>query len=542
MKAIVHIGTEKTGTSSIQKYLYKNRRRLRGEGFHVLTSAGKGNNRALAAYCRSDSRPDDYFRDRGITTAEGRKAFRRELMKKLRKEINGLPSSIHTVLISSEHFHSRFRTDTEMNKFKKLLDEFFSEIKIICYIREQVATAESWYSTTLKAGGVDPLVEFMQSCRPLNYYYNYDDCLGAWEAIYGFDAMDVGIFSRERFVNGDLLGDFTQRLDPGLMGKLNTRVRVQNESLASEGQALARALNIAYPSTSTPPEIDRVVTRCKKMINRRLKGKGQSLDQESRMAIFDRFRESNERVRQRYFPDIDALFSPPQPNEPQPVFQGREFKSVLASVERQLRWLGGRLTALDRVEFSSALGTSVGDVVRGEATKTHRLQGKYLQLNDKDIQVLNICAERLQKQSDLSYKLTSMVAQVNPDDPEVQDRLKRYIRTNAKADTGNFMLLYRDTQDPVEEEALNTYRQDVANWMGNLRSPSGMPLCGVYRYTKFSPDGSVQEGEPPINAFSVITATSIDEARQIAAECPNRNVGGTIEVMEIFPFLAPPDE
>lgn len=543
LKAIVHIGTEKTGTSSIQKYLYKNRRRLRRAGFHVLTSAGKGNNRALAAYCRSDQSPDDYFRDRGINTVEERKQFRRELMRRMRREISGLPASVHTVIISSEHFHSRFRTDVEMNKFRKVLDEFFTGIKIVCYIREQVATGESWYSTTLKAGGTDPLVDFMQRCRPSNYYYNYDECLAAWEEIYGFDALDLSIFSREHFVNGDLLDDFTAKLDPALVGSLNKRIRLENESLNPAGQALSRALNIAYPVlNSTSPEIDRVILDCKKMINRRFRGKGQQLDDATRMTIFDSFRESNERVRARYFPDVEQLFAPPRPGEKPPPFPDREFRRVLKRIEKRLWRLGDKLSGVDLVEFYSALATSVGDVIHRRATKATRLQSRYVQFNDNDVHVLTICAQRLARHTDLALKLIRLVAQIDPDYPNVQNLLAKYSAASGDSDNEDFMLLYRGGSEPDDPELLRAHREQMAGWMRDLRAPSGMPLCGVGRFSTLAPDADPIDATPPMEALSVIRARSFEAALDIAAQCPHRATGGTVEVMSIFPFLARPDE
>ena len=82
LKAIVHIGTEKTGTTSIQRYLYLNRKKLKNSGFHFIQSAGNTNNRAIPAYCISDDRNDDFFRVEGIATPQEREDFRRIFIKK----------------------------------------------------------------------------------------------------------------------------------------------------------------------------------------------------------------------------------------------------------------------------------------------------------------------------------------------------------------------------------------------------------------------------------------------------------------------------
>ena len=105
MKVIVHIGTEKTGTTSIQALLDRNREALSKHGFHVLRCAGKLNHRALPSFCARASRADDYLRNNAIDSDEKRESFRENLKQTFEAEISGLDSNIHTVLISSEHFH-----------------------------------------------------------------------------------------------------------------------------------------------------------------------------------------------------------------------------------------------------------------------------------------------------------------------------------------------------------------------------------------------------------------------------------------------------
>jgi hypothetical protein len=386
-------------------------------------------------------------------------------------------------------------------------------------------------------------VDFMQRCRPSNYYYNYEQCLAAWEKLYGFDALDLSIFSREHFVNGDLLDDFTAKLDPALVGTLNKRIRVENESLNAAGQALSRALNIAYPAlTSNSPEVGRVVFGCKKMINQRLKGKGQELDEATRMSIFESFRESNERVRARYFPDVEQLFAPPKPRENHSAFPDKELRSVLKQIEKRLWRLGDKLTGLDLVEFHSALATSVGDVIRGQATKGTRLQSRYVQFNDNDVHVLTICAQRLERHTDLALKLIRLVAQIDPDYPNVQKLLEKYATAADDSQHEDFILLYRGGQEPGDEEGLRAHREQMAGWMRELHTPSGMPLCGVGRFSTLAPGADATDATPPSEALSVIRARSFEAAVDIAARCPHRATGGTVEVMSIFPFLAPPDE
>ena len=49
-RAILHIGTEKTGTTSIQKFLFQNRRKLLSSGTLFPESAGYISNQRLVVY------------------------------------------------------------------------------------------------------------------------------------------------------------------------------------------------------------------------------------------------------------------------------------------------------------------------------------------------------------------------------------------------------------------------------------------------------------------------------------------------------------
>lgn len=107
MKVIVHIGTEvhisteKTGTSSIQQYLYLNRKALRKAGCHCSQSAGELKNRTISAYCISEKTFDGCFRLEGITTLEEKEQSRQSLIRDFEYELHNLPESLHTIANTS---------------------------------------------------------------------------------------------------------------------------------------------------------------------------------------------------------------------------------------------------------------------------------------------------------------------------------------------------------------------------------------------------------------------------------------------------------
>ncbi len=116
MNLIVHIGTPKTGTTTIQKMLFDNKQILKSKGLHFLQCAGPKNNRALPAYCSNDDKSDDFFRDQKILSRDEKTRFRDELRSGFYKELSSLGDGTHTVLTSSEQFSSRMTSDAEIRR------------------------------------------------------------------------------------------------------------------------------------------------------------------------------------------------------------------------------------------------------------------------------------------------------------------------------------------------------------------------------------------------------------------------------------------
>jgi len=312
LKALVHIGTEKTGSSSIQGYLHLNRENLRRAGYHVATSGGRANHRAFPAYCIADEKPDDFLQASGISTLAERQEFKQRFRERFEAELESLPKNIHTVIISSEHFHSRVTAEEEVDNAYKLLKGFFDEIRIVCYLREQVDTCSSLYSTHLKNGGTKSFSEFLQRCKPEIYYFNYSTMLANWERCFGLESLDVLLFSKKHFLNGDLLDDFTAKIDSSLVPHLDKYVKQENQSLRPAGQALERLVNIVFPVSSAIPEVAVIRDKCKKIISFSMHGKGRQPDREQSQVIYDSFMTSNEDVRKKFFPQLKQMFTCPR--------------------------------------------------------------------------------------------------------------------------------------------------------------------------------------------------------------------------------------
>jgi hypothetical protein len=310
----LHIGTEKTGTTSIQRFLFNNKKILHEIGYHFIQSAGHINNRCLPSYGMDDKKHDDFFLIRQIDTINKKKTFREKTKSELEDEINSLPDSIHSIIISSEHFHSRTNTIEEIQRVKDLIYPFYDSIKIICYLREQSALCSSSYSTDIKAGRDSSFVKYSESCNTENVFYNYEKMLYNWSILFGIDNVCVRTFDKDKLINKNIIHDFSSQLNINKLNALNTEHEKSNVSLNHLGEILGRAINKVIPKYDTSGVIDKRRNRAIASLSDHFQGTGFSFNSEQSKKIFKEFQASNREVSRLYLKQEDDLFVYKEPS------------------------------------------------------------------------------------------------------------------------------------------------------------------------------------------------------------------------------------
>ena len=306
MKCILHIGTEKTGTTTLQHFLHANKLQLEKQGYGVLNSVGKGNNRRLANYAMRNNHKDDYSKAHNILTEEAKIEYDKETKTIFENEINSLKDNCHTIIITSEHFHSRCIYDDEVEKLKSLLDIYFDKIEVIVYLRPQIDVAISLYTTILRSGGASEFTQFLsKNCNTENEYYNYDSLLQRWSKTFGRKNVFPKIFDPKLFIEGDLIKDFLgfiSIVDIEILQFFNNA----NESLTPFGQELLR-LNNLYNQTDNNNKSIFSKDFIYQKTNELFVGKGCTPSQEEAEQIQEQFKITNQKVSKKWF-NKDELF------------------------------------------------------------------------------------------------------------------------------------------------------------------------------------------------------------------------------------------
>jgi len=203
MKNIVlHIGTEKTATTSLQSFFSMNQATLKGMGIwypcsEKLDYCHRNAHFPLAASvhgeCPDFIVPGKYFEPN-------------ILFSKLFDDFKERPE--RTLLLSAEHFSSRCSKPERLSRLGEIFDGH--NVQVVVYLRPQHELLLSAYSTFLKSGGKKTLEEVstQQWLRPGAIYFNYLRMLERWWGMFGKERITVRIFQKQQFSGGDIYTDF----------------------------------------------------------------------------------------------------------------------------------------------------------------------------------------------------------------------------------------------------------------------------------------------------------------------------------------------
>ena len=236
----LHIGLERTGTTSLQRYCARNVSRLLRDGllYPTRSAAFAHNNHApLAASYLPADRPVDHHL-RGDDT--------RRVVDALRAEIDA--SRAPTILLSSEHLSSRLR-GPQVEALARDLAPY--DCKVLVSLREHFDLLSSSYATHVRSGSTQTFEDYTAMvCAPGNTYLRYAETLGTWEAAFGRENIEVIGYAKDEDSIGAVLGRV------GVRGPSGRRTLVCNQSLDRASTEALRMINVALRSRRDASGVD----------------------------------------------------------------------------------------------------------------------------------------------------------------------------------------------------------------------------------------------------------------------------------------------
>ncbi len=307
MKALIHIGIPKSGTSSIQAFLALNRGALAAQGMlYARFNPIHGSQfelpvTALEA-CGDTVGPELERRRLGFASRADQSAYVGRYRDFLDRRLQTATQSLF--IASSEHIHAWLDTAERVAALDAFLRQRFAEVQYLVYLRPQDELIASSYSEAVRRGASYDFQTHLTKYNRLNHWAR----LKPWRAVVGRGRLHVRLTCRDALMGGTLLTDFCAVAGIDATGLRQPR-RV-NASLSKGEIALRRVLNRHLPVLGGDGRLHPLYRLA--LVGLRplaaLKPGKLRLSPMERAAILAEYQVGNEKLRKRFFADRDALF------------------------------------------------------------------------------------------------------------------------------------------------------------------------------------------------------------------------------------------
>ncbi|EAL9771614.1 hypothetical protein D0772_01280 [Campylobacter lari] len=238
MTAYVHIGTVKTGTTSIQKFLHNNYDVLCKQGILYPKSFRKSFQHwdlvDLVLFC-AENHCKNLNDIKDIYFSEQIEKIKEELVNKNVK-----------VLFSSEGITRELYDRKHIKILKMILRNLgFKQIYILLYIRNCLEFIPSFSSQNIKGGIIHQTDTICAKDHLLKFAFDYRWIIRNYMYIFHKENVIVKLFSKNEFYNRDLLKDFIHSIGHKWCNDFAIPKK-ENESLNLLGIELQRRINKLY--------------------------------------------------------------------------------------------------------------------------------------------------------------------------------------------------------------------------------------------------------------------------------------------------------
>jgi hypothetical protein len=235
---VLHIGSGKTGTSSIQEFLHRNRERLGDLGLLYPRVPGLRRHVRLGLFIRSDEDLEmqaSWQRQKQSTGEEFREDFRRDFLEEIER------SGTSRVLLSDEALYGA--PVDALRRLRTFIAPIARASRVVVYLRRQDDHLSSRYQQVVKIGEVRRFAERTEQ-MDFGATYDYHTRLNTWRRLVEPTEFVIRRFERGAFTDGSLYQDFLDAAGVDVRASELEQVGSRNESLDAEAVEFLRILNI----------------------------------------------------------------------------------------------------------------------------------------------------------------------------------------------------------------------------------------------------------------------------------------------------------
>lgn len=243
MKLVLHIGSGKTGTTSIQKFFINNSDKLLNHGVFYPVKRSIVPNHILL--------PAGFVRHGSISTSHNR--FYLDSFDRFKKDYEKFKYALDqelqkqkpdVMVLSAEQLFRDF-SDKSTVSLKDFLKPYFDEIVVVAYVRDPVSDYASRVSQHIRTGML-MLPPVVRDVRAVLQYYEsqFPGC------------VKVNAFERDQLVEGDVVADFISKYVPEAMSiYIANKPSIQNEGLPVEILLKLQQVRLSFQPEGKRPQI-----------------------------------------------------------------------------------------------------------------------------------------------------------------------------------------------------------------------------------------------------------------------------------------------
>ena len=229
LKLIIHAGTPKTGTTSLQTYLDKKQRKLRGKG--ILYPHNRDD-------IQNPNAPKHQWFEKNLVTTN-----LHSFLANFKNILTQVKEDTHTIILSSEGIYNYWWDFPESSKaILSSLNQLF-DIQIWVWFREPLAFIESYYKQCIRnpqiqnnpCYGKDLSFSEMLDIPWFSQHLNYQGFVTDCQTLFGENSVSVFKYQ------GDVVQEVTQKL--GLATAHDNPTPRQNQSVNAVVTKLLRTIN-----------------------------------------------------------------------------------------------------------------------------------------------------------------------------------------------------------------------------------------------------------------------------------------------------------
>lgn len=326
MQTILHIGLEKTGTTSLQFLFRSNRENLLRSRFLVSQAAPSGNNFHLAVASYSKFRTDGLTRQLRIFDQQSLNQFRTKVFGQLTHEIELHQPEV--LLLSSEHFQSRLTSIADIELLKTSLESAgCTNFKVLVYLRDPLKIAMSHHGMAIKKG-VHVTADFFQPSHPrISHIINSKQTLENWAQVFGRESIEPRLYP-EGQSSQQLINDFLTACELEADQLDLSRQEVRNVNLSAAALHTLNTMNGESNRIAKLAEDRWLFNRLEQVHP----GRGLTPSSET-VALFEQhFADAHDELSDQWFAGMRPLFASTWP--PEETLSAAEQQRVEGSIRR----------------------------------------------------------------------------------------------------------------------------------------------------------------------------------------------------------------